>query len=299
MERGVFPLGPTILESGDPFGLFPVSIAFPAVESLLVYPLLVEIQTFPSPVGILPGGEALRRRTFQVTPNAAGVREYAPGDPLNRIHWVSTARRDRLISKEFELDPQAEVWIFLDANRTGQASLPYSVPEQDTEDLWKRKVEFSLPPSTEEYGISIAASLARYFLRLDRALGFVAAGQSLTVIPPDRGGRQLGKLLESLALLRASGNLPLYGLIELQAQHIPRGSTVVLITHSIREEIALSADFLNRRGLRPVVVLLDAASFDGPPGTDKLEAMLRFLSVPVRVIHNGDNIGAALAVEMR
>jgi uncharacterized protein (DUF58 family) len=160
-------------------------------------------------------------------------------------------------------------------------------------------VEFALPPSTEEYGISIAASVARYFLRLDRAVGFVAAGQSLTAISPDRGGRQLGKILESLALLRAAGNLPINGLVELQAQHIPRGSTVIMITHSVREEIAVSADYLRRRGLRPVVVLLNAASFDGSAGTAQLREMLRFLSVPVRVVSKDDNIGAALSTDER
>ena len=168
LQRGVFPLGPTVLESGDPFGLFPVEIIHPAQESLLVYPLLVDVREFPNPAGILPGGEALRRRTPQVTPNAAGIREYAPGDPLNRIHWLSTARRNRLITKEFELDPQAEVWIFLDASETGQAALPFSWPKRTKEDLWKHKFEFSLPPSTEEYAVSSAASIARYYLRMGR-----------------------------------------------------------------------------------------------------------------------------------
>jgi uncharacterized protein (DUF58 family) len=258
--------------------------------------MLVEIQDFPTPAGILSGGEALRRRTPQVTPNAAGVREYAPGDPLNRIHWVSTARRNRLITKEFELDPQAEVWIFLDAAETGQASLPYSFPKKTKEDLWKQKFEFSLPPSTEEYGVSIAASVARYYLRLDRSLGFVSSGQSLTLIPPDRGGRQLSKILESLALLRAEGTLPLWGLLDIQAQHLARGSTIVLITHSVEEEIILVTDFLSRRGLRPVVVLIDAASFNGPVGTEEIAEGLRLMKIPLRVVHNGDDLSKTLSL---
>lgn len=295
LKRGVYPLGPSVLESGDPFGLFPVSRKYPADESLLVYPLLAEVRSFPTPAGIIPGGEALRRRTQQVTPNAAGVRDYAPGDPLNRIHWVSTARRGRLIAKEFELDPQAEVWIFLDASRTGQSSLPYEPPSQDAEDLWKRSGQLQLPPSTEEYGVSVAASLVRYFLRQGRTVGFASAGQSLSVIPPDRGARQLSKILESLALLRSEGSLPLRSLVELQAQHMARGSTIVLITHSVDEDVALVVDYLARRGMRPVMVLLDASSFNGPSGTDQLAAMLGFLRVPFRIVRQGDDLGAVLS----
>ena len=295
LKRGVYPLGPTTLESGDPFGIFPVERVYEASESLLVYPLLIDIHGFPSPAGILSGGEALRRRTPQVTPNAAGVREYEPGDPLNRIHWMSTARRNRLITKEFELDPQSDVWIFLDALRIGQASLPFSWPDKLKEDLWKHKFEFTLPPSTEEYGVSIAASIARYFLTLDRSLGFVCAGKSLTLIPPDRGGRQLAKILEALALVRTVGTLPLWGLIDIQSQHLARGSTIVLITHSVKKEILLTSDFLTRRGLRPVVVLIDAASFNGPAGMDEIADGLRSMNVPLTIVRNGDDLGKILS----
>jgi uncharacterized protein (DUF58 family) len=295
LRRGVFPLGPTVLESGDPFGLFPVSRVYPAEESILVYPMLADVRQFPSPAGIMPGGEALRRRTLQLTPNAAGVREYAHGDPLNRIHWPSTARRDRLISKEFELDPQAEVWIFLDASHTGQASIPYELKIEEGEEFWRRDYVFALPPSTEEYAISATASIGRYFLRMGRSVGFASEGQTLSILPPERGGRQLGKLLEALALLRAEGNLSLRGLIEVQAQHLSRGSTVVIVTHSVEEDVALAVDFLVRRGQRPVVALIDASSFNGPTGTDQLAEMLRFLRVPVRIIRRGDEIGAALS----
>jgi uncharacterized protein (DUF58 family) len=294
LQRGVFPLGPTTLEGGDPFGLFPVEKNLPITESLLIYPLMFELRDFPNPAGIIPGGEALRRRTQQVTPNASGVRDYYPGDPLNRIHWVSTARRGRLISKEFELDPRAEVWIFLDAAKVGQASIPYKYSFEEAENLWKR-TQINLPPSTEEYGISIAASLSRYFLRQGRAVGFVSAGQVLSMIPADRGGRQLSKILEALALLRAEGALPLRGLIESEAQTIPRGSTIVMITHSVEEDVALSADWINRRGLRPILVLINTASFNGLSGTDQLEATLNFLKVPTRVVRMGDDLGVALS----
>jgi len=297
LQRGVYPLGPTTLEGGDPFGLFPVEQSLPVSESLLVYPLMFELRDFPNPAGIIPGGEALRRRTQQVTPNAAGVREYYPGDPLSRIHWVSTARRGRLISKEFELDPRAEVWIFLDAAQVGQAAIPFTQSLEEAENLWKR-TQIDLPPSTEEYGISIAASLSRYFLRQGRAVGLISAGQVLSMLPADRGGRQLSKLLEALALLRAEGTLPLRGLVEAEAQTIPRGSTVVIITHSVEEDVALTADLINRRGLRPVLVLIDAASFDGPSGTDQREATLSFLKVPTRVVRRGDDLGIALSTKV-
>lgn len=295
-DRGVFPLGPTVLASGDLFGLFPVSRSFPNQEALLVYPMMFDVRSFPNPPGLLPGGEALRRRTAQVTSNAAGVRDYAPGDPLNRIHWVSTARRNRLIVKEFELDPLAEVWIFVDAARSVHAELPQPKKEYDPQDIWRRRVKFDLPPSTVEYSVSIAASLARYYLQRGRAVGAVYAGSSLRVLPSDRGGRQLGKILESLALLQPDGNLPLQSLVDAQARHLPRGSTAVLVTPSTSDAVFKTADILLRRGLRPIVVLVDGATFGGYASTDHVAAMVESLGVSVVTIKNGDDISNGLSM---
>lgn len=295
VERGVFPLGPTTLVSGDIFGLFPTSRTFPSQNSLLVYPMMIEVHSFPNPPGLLPGGEALRRRTPQITSNAAGVREYAPGDPLNRIHWVSTARRDRLMVKEFELDPLAEVWIFVDAARGVQASRPYQRPEFDPRDVWRKKFKFTLPPSTVEYAVTAAASLARYYLQRGRAVGLAYADQSLRVLPSDRGGRQLGKILEALALLGPEGNLPLEGLVEAQARHLPRGSTVVIITPSTFEPVYQTAHVLLRRGLRPVAVLLDAETFGGTYSADAVIRSLAALGVPYCLVAEGDDLSEVLS----
>jgi len=298
-ERGVFSLGPTVLASGDLFGLFPTMRTFEAKETLLVYPMLFQISHFPSPAGLLPGGEALRRRTAQITSNASGVREYAPGDPLNRIHWLSTARRNRLMVKEFELDPLAEVWIFVDGFRVAHASLPRPVDDVDPRDMWRKRAPLKLPPATIEYAVSIAGSLARYYLQLGRAVGLVSAGSTINILPSDRGGRQLGKILETLAMLQADGPLPLPGQVEAQARHLPRGSTVVLITPSTSDSTVKAADLLLRRGLRPVVVLLEPSTFGGYFSSEPIFKQLQFLGIPVVKISNGDDVGAALSEASR
>jgi len=312
IQRGVFELGPTEVTSGDPFGLFTVSHRFEPESALTVLPQMIPVDAFPEPPGLLPGGEALRRRTHHVTPNATTIREYASGDSFNRIHWPSSARRDRLMVKEFELDPLADVWLFLDAARYAQAALSQdeapglvedwrellNVPAGELTGYGRGKLRYKKdllqPPSTEEYGVTIAASLARYYLSRKRAVGLALNGGSLDLLPPDKGGRQLNKILISLALLRAEGEIPFSALISGQIGHLPRGSTVVLITPSVEEAVAFSVDQLIRVGMRPVVVLLDAATFGGREGTDRLADGIRTLGVPLLRIANGDDLREAL-----
>jgi uncharacterized protein (DUF58 family) len=295
IERGVFPLGPTLLGAGDLFGLFPIERTLPAENTLLVYPMIVEINTFPSPAGWLPGGEALRRRTQQITPNAAGVREYAPGDPINRIHWLSTARRGRFIVKEFELDPLAEVWIFLDAYKYVQESQPYEAPVFDARNQWRPMIEIPLMPSTIEYGVTIAASLSRYFLRHNRAVGFVCTSRFLHMLPSDRGARQLGKILEALAIIKGDGNLPIEGVVEVQSQNIPRGSTIVIISPSPGKGILLAVEEFILRGFKPIVVYIDGESFGGSSKDGEAKNSLLNLKIPYCIVSNHDDIGNTLS----
>ena len=297
-RRGVYELGPTVLASSDIFGLFPTKKIEGFRSSLMVYPLMFEIENFPFPPGLLSGGESLRRRTHQVTPNAAGVREFVHGDSLNRIHWLSSARRDQLMVKEFELDPLADMWIFLDAYIYAQQALPVVETSSTLVDIFHSEAKIELPPTTEEYGISAAASIARLSLRRGRAVGLVAAGHQLTLLPPDRGGRQLGKILESLALLKAEGKIPLRTLIETQVKHIMRGSTVVLVSPLMNRDNEVLVDFLMQRGLRPIYIYIDPATFGGPHSdTSAIAFRYKMMGIPYRRIVYGTDLGVSLSVD--
>lgn len=294
-QRGVYRLGPTALASGDPFGLFTVKRTFPHADSLLVLPLILPIVDFPSPAGYLPGGKAIRRKSFEITPHASGVREYVHGDPLKRIHWPTSARRDRLMVKEFEQDPQAEIWLFLDA----QAGLHHSLPAEPLPKwhdwTFQRRPQLSLPPDSLEYAITITASLAHYFINQRRAVGFVTEGPAYTVIPAERSERQEAKLLETLAFVQARGRLPLVSLADSIAPRIPYGSSALLVTPSTRRDILLAADNLARRGLSPVVILLDPKTFGGYGHSDELAESLAQRGVPVCQVRKDDNLAEILS----
>ncbi len=301
-ERGRFRLGPITLTSGDPFGLYRIRYHLPHTSNLVVYPNTVPLRSFPLPIGVLPGGDALRRRTHYVTTNAAGVRDYEPGDPFNRIHWRSTARKDRLIVKEFELDPLADVWIMLDlwsGVHYGDRTMPEIELSDEPDSVLKRPVmPFMLPPSTEEYAVSAAASIAQFFLRRDRTLGLVAIGQRREVLQADRGERQLEKLLETLAVLRARGSVPFEEVLYRETPSLPRGTTLVLISSSTDPKWAQVARHLKRSGLHVTTVVIDAKSFGGPPGTGDVVAELAASGIPVSIVRNGVPLEESLSSPM-
>jgi uncharacterized protein (DUF58 family) len=283
-SRGGFSLGPTRLTSGDPFGIFRVSRTYPSNGSLIILPMIFPVTQFLSPPGLLPGGKAIRRKSLDITPHAAGVREYVPGDPMKRIHWPTSIRRGALMVKEFEQDPQAEIWLFLDMHmsvHSAKAVEEYAAPPIDDLLLIKRR-KIKLPPSTLEYSISIAASLAHYFIEQRRAVGFVSAsGHTFKVIPAERSERQEAKILEELAYLRAESTFTLPSLATAQMGQLSQGSSAILITPMVWPELLLAIDSLQRRSLRPVVVLLMSQSFGSRTSNEDLAKSLEERKVPV------------------
>ncbi len=294
-RRGRYRLGPMTLRSSDPFGIFPRVREIPAVHHVVVLPMTVPLEGFPIPSGRLPGGEALRRRTHQITPNAAGVRDYVPGDSFSRIHWRSTARLQKLIVKEFELDPLAEIWIILDSSLTPH----FELRQPDECAKVREDGAFQLPPSTIEYGVTAAASLAMHFLQLNRAVGFISYGAARQVIQPEPGEAQRLRLLESLAVLNAVGDRSLQDVIKIEGPRIPQGSTAIFITPSVNTDMLAGIRRLRHTGRQPMLVLLDAASFGGPEGSHGIAEAARRSGITVRILSYGDNLGEVLGSPIR
>lgn len=283
-SRGGFSLGPTTVTSGDPFGIFRVSRQYPAQSNLVVFPMLYQVRDFLSPPGLLPGGKAIKRKSIDITPHASGIREYVPGDPMKRIHWPTSIRRNQLMVKEFEQDPQAEVWFFLDTHKnvhvakTGEL---YETPPLDDLLLIRRR-KVKLPPSTLEYSISITASLAHYFIEQRRSVGVVTASEhAYKVIPAERSERQEGKILEALAFLQGESTITLPSLISAQIGQLPQGSSAIIVTPMPWSELLIAVDSLQRRNLRPVVVLLMSRSFGGRQSNEELAQSLAERNIPV------------------
>jgi uncharacterized protein (DUF58 family) len=263
--RGKFILGDILVATGDPFGLFQASARYHSGSTVIVYPRTVEFNPPPPVPGQLPGGAQQRGQVPFVTPTAAGVREYQPSDPFNRIHWPTTARIGRLMVKEFELDPFADIWIALDLNRFVHHG---------------RRQE-----STEEYAVTLAASLARQFLTQNRALGLLAQGE---VLQPDRGIRQLSKVLELFAMVKADRWESLAELISNESLHLSRLSTLVVVTPAVDETWVNVCHQLLQRGAHVLVVLLEPSTFGGPTGSIDVIGSLAAATIPTYLVKRGD-----------
>lgn len=298
IKRGIYELGPTRVIAGDPFGLFYREMLVPGHEKIMVLPYYEPISNFLSPSGYLPGGKALRTRSLEVTPYAVGVREYQPGDPLRRIDWKSSARLDKLLVKEFEQDPESNVWIFLDASReaneisnmTGEVEKAEQNIGKTLFSLGERHL-YQLPQEPFEYSVSLAAALCDYYARDEKSIGLVMNGQGLFKLSPDLGARQLDKLFEALAIVKPEGKMAFPELIESQITPVPKGNTVILISATADAGIIPVIHGLKYRNYLPIFVGVNKASFGGQTGNLEIAEELRASGIQTVTINYGDPPG--------
>jgi uncharacterized protein (DUF58 family) len=274
-RRGIYPVGPVTVSSGDPFGLFRMSRTYGNAASIIVYPGFIDLPHFTVPPANLPGEGRFRKRTHYVTPNAAGVRDYEYGDSLSRIDWKSTARLSKLMVKMFELDPASDIWIAMDLQASKQAG-------QGDE-------------STEEYAVKIAASVARFFLNANRNVGYMAFGSRLDIIEGERGGQQMTHILEALALSQATGDVPIGDLLNVEGRHFGRHTTLVVITPSMDQSWVMSLLALTQRGVKVAVVLLEASTFGGAENSLMVISSLAAADIWTYLVKQGDDLSNALA----
>jgi uncharacterized protein (DUF58 family) len=283
-KRGHYTVGPLRLRSAYPLGIaWSEREGDRSVPSLLVYPSMFEVPSFPLLAAgtlVSSGVESMERAGG--SDDFFGTREYRQGDSLRHIHWPSTARHDRLIVKEFEVRASTEMTLILDLHREANAG-------EERE-------------STLEYGVRIAASLARYALERGHTVQLTGYGRESAVVPPGRGEHHLSHLLDALARVAADGPFPYHETITRAARFLRDGSTAVLFLSGNEnlDDFLYPLGLLRAKRVRPVAVCFNRASFTGTPSSgnpadDRVVGELIAQGAPVYLVAQGDDLSEVFA----
>ena len=270
-QRGVFALGPASVFSTDPLGLQTFSRKMPEVSELVVYPAALPLGDSwlrsAASSGWRGGANALMRGDGD---DFYGVREYAPGDELRRVHWRTTARTGALAVAEYAQGVTLDVTVALDLS------------------LEAYKNTGTDENSALEMAVTLTATLLGDLLQHGHSVRLLASGMQSS--PTLRGTAALTDFLEILARVQAASMQPLAEVI-LDDRTGSGPATLVAVTPdwpSPRLQEVLQAG--DARGSRFFVLALDAASFraGGPGLPDSLA------SSTVTLVRRGDAIATLL-----
>lgn len=165
VRRGVWPLGPLLLRTVDPFGLAQREQSFGDTRSVTVVPEVFALAPLAVRVGAAGGtAHTSSTRLGQGSDNLS-PRGYIPGDSMRRIHWRATAHRGQLMVRQEEEESSPDAVVVLD-----RSSRCWDAPGVDADPAF-------------EAAVSLCAS---------SAIHLAAEGYSVDVI--DGAGTLLGAL---------------------------------------------------------------------------------------------------------
>jgi len=95
-----------------PFALFRASRYVEHASEVVVYPALIPLSHLPQALSAAVGEQLVSR--LGRSGNFHAMREYRSGDDPRDIHWRSSARRNRLMVREYEVEAVQQVTLFID-----------------------------------------------------------------------------------------------------------------------------------------------------------------------------------------
>lgn len=250
LRRGAHRVGGVELVTFDPLGLFafrqslrPAAVAANGGDDeLIVYPVPEAL-----PAAVFGGAE---RFGFRETPASGargsgvdpdGVRDYQPGDPVNRMHWKTVARTGRLTVMEFE-EP-----------RTGNLVMAL--------DLTERTDVGTGAQSTLEYLVRLAASLAEVAVRQGASVRLLTGDPEDPANQAGRGTAHMFTILTALARAQSDQRESFSATLPGRLGAIAPGATVAVLTAFADPQLAPALGELTRTGAQAQVYFADPSTF--------------------------------------
>lgn len=306
--RGYFQIGPMLLETGDPFGLHRRFKVVTHPHFILVYPNVIPLEGYNLATRRPIGEVRLTHRLFEDPTRISGVRPYEHGDPLNRVHWMATARTGAIHCKTFEPSCVMGATILMDFHKESHALM-------------------NTAGYTSELAVTAAASMANAVYQTGQQIGFITNGRDAAdrikeegwkhefltreaarnqlsktgtsnrlrpvIVETRRGAEQLMRILESLARVELTDGLTFPQLIDEAAPNLSRDATVIAIIRDAPPELAIALGSLRRRGFNVTAVVILSEEENLPDWATPPVWAERLLAEGIEFRHLSDESGIA------
>ncbi|WNS41635.1 DUF58 domain-containing protein [Paenibacillus sp. MMS20-IR301] len=229
VSRGVHRLNSSSLVWGDLPGLFTGGWRQTGRESFRVLPRALYTGWMRPDSHPLPGEYVLPGRGKQGSAEAADIRDYAPGDPLSRIHWKSSARKGTLQSKTPEREAGRMNCIVL-ANSPEDYEIPYGA-------LVPRGQRAAVMPAFEQ-AVSAAMGMLLTAERTGAYIQLYSGGWPEGMARHEGLGQIPGRVQNLLTEITPTGTQSLSRLLEDASRSWIPGMTVSVITGRLEEAAA-------------------------------------------------------------
>ncbi len=264
LPRGEHLFHSFTLKAGDLLGLIEKEASYPIENKVIVYPFFTDLLYRPFENPFDQGMTASRERVQRDTSMAVGIRDYQPGDRFSWINWKATAKRNEIMTKEFEQRKSHDVFIVMDC-----------VPDKRFEAI-----------------VSFTASLQRAVLKKGANTGLLTVSDTRSFFPLGGGETQQQLLLFHLAKIRAKGSSSFDKVLETEGLFVQQSVSFLLVTAQLTKRLIEKASFLGQRKGKITLFLIKGEK-EAPTSSElSLITMANARGVRVIMVHEGEYAAA-------
>ena len=274
-QRGVFEMGPIEISTTDLLGIYRATTQHGEIDKIMVYPKIYDLRNFNIGTSQITNEGTSRKKSNILSPHASSVREYAYGDSLSRVHWKTTARTNRLMSKEFDVGSSNEVVILSDLDISVQCG--------------------RLEDSTDELSISVTASLTKSYTDSHTPVGFLSHGNDRYYITPGIGSSHFDRTMQTLAVAKPGNGKKLQQVIAEERNIWFNNSSIIIITPSSETEWVTALSELSQFNTSITVIMVNAKSFGGKHELGPILSALDNIGISPYVINKNDELNESLS----
>lgn len=250
-RRGIYPIGPVQLESGDLFGMFEQGQQIEQIDQITVYPEVLPLESLHLPAEDPFGDRQAPRRLFEDPNRTIGVRVYHPEDEMRRIHWPATARTGNLQVRMYQPVSARVLMVCLNVSTS--------------EHIWQGAAGAPL-----EQIVKIAATLCYHGMENGYSVGLIsnaglARSDRAFKILPARSQNHLALLLQALAGVSPITIAPFESYLLKTMPDVPLGATLIVVTSLVTPALVETLVALRRyRAHTTLISIAETAPPDIP-----------------------------------
>lgn len=230
LSRGEFVFDEITIASADFLGFIKKEQKFLLETKLTVYPKRQPVNLFflekQTGEGMLARGLDLKKETMIPT----SIREYRKGDRLSWINWKMTAKKNTLISKEFEKTEDHHYVVCMD-----------------------RSLQIS--PDTFEKIVFYTASLVDELYKTGYPVTLISAGEERNMFPLKKSAEWKQQVLYHLAIVKNDSPYLLLQMMEREKAVLPERGTIIFVTDSINSQFLSKLKSIASSQRKIIVVL--------------------------------------------
>ncbi|WP_010529589.1 DUF58 domain-containing protein [Lentibacillus jeotgali] len=237
IPRGEHQLQAVRVRTGDVFGIVTKEHVFYVDDRIVAMPNERPIRLTESINSYDQGSASSQSVHLKNTNVATGIREYMPGDKFSWIDWKQTAKKNTVITKEFEQEKSTSTLLILDACLNEGINEP-----------------------AFETGIELTMSLLETVEKQTSQAGFMSIGEKTVYFPLHNDPGKHDWIRRYLTRIQPGGTVPFPVKLREEMMQITSGANMILVTTNLEDQFYDVIKKARQRTKNLVVVLIQASA---------------------------------------